>query len=61
MMAVLVNTRISRLFSISAITVVILAYVQSGASSLPVMGSHHAMDSGELSRDYFYEQPFRGP
>ena len=24
-------------------------------------GSHHAMDSGELSRDYFYEQAFRGP
>ena len=32
----------------------------SGASSLPVMGSHQAMDSGELSRDYFYEQAFRG-
>ena len=36
-------------------------FVQSGASLLPVMGSHHAMDSGELSRDYFYEQAFRGP
>ena len=36
-------------------------FVQSGASSLPVMGSYHAMDSGELSRDYFYEQAFRGP
>ena len=52
----LINTRISRIFSISAITVVILAFMQSGASSLPVMGSYHAMDSGELSRDYFYEQ-----
>ena len=36
-------------------------FVQCGASLLPVMGSHHAMDSGELSRDYFYEQAFRGP
>ena len=36
-------------------------FVQSGASSLPVMGSYHTMDSGKLSRDYFYEQAFRGP
>ena len=36
-------------------------FVQSGASSLPVLGSHQAMDSGELSRDYFYDQAFRGP
>ena len=28
-----------------------LGFEQSGASLLPVMGSHHAMDSGELSRD----------
>ena len=39
-MHALVNTRISGPLSISAISVVNLAFVQSGASSLPVMGSH---------------------